>query len=99
LKREARILVYTCSARTCAAAVIREYSIDSILLSSAASFCERLVGWSYMGEVRYMFSEEADYCELGFPPLMSGKNVKLAEAFYKFLKRLVKEVEGLQGGS
>lgn len=52
-----------------------------------------------MGEVRYMFSEEADYCELGFPPLMSGKNVKLAEAFYKFLKRLVKEVEGLQGGS
>ena len=94
MKREARILVYFCSNRLCAAAVLREYSLDSLFLSPTSTFCYELANWNYIGEVRYIFPERC--CNFDFQPV-PGENVKMIDTFYRFLANLVEEVERALG--
>ena len=94
MKREARVLVWICSSGICAAAVIREYSMDSLLLSGASVFCSKLSRWSYMNEVRYVFPGKC--CSFEFPPV-SSKSIKTAETFYRFLAYLIEEVGRVMG--
>ncbi len=95
MKREARVLVTACVNRLCAGVVIRQLSVDGVVVSleMCPGLCKRLEQTGYLYELRYAIG----VCGCGLPFISDERVLSKYRWALDFAESLAVNLERLAG--